>query len=101
MLFSGGGSVNTVSDGSLITKGLPLVQYRLRWSASCLLRISLLSHDPRAAARATPTLQNIQILNIIHRSLIYRNTRYSLQTYSVFSLCTPQTLIEMGQSVQG
>lgn len=67
MLFSGGGSVNTVSDGSLITKGLPLVQYRLRWSASCLLRISLLSHDPRAAARATPTLQNIQILNITQK----------------------------------
>ncbi len=28
MFFSRGGSVNTVSDGSLITKGLPLVQYR-------------------------------------------------------------------------
>jgi len=28
MLFSGRGSVNTVSNGSLITKGLPLVQYK-------------------------------------------------------------------------
>lgn len=98
MLFSGGGSVNTVSDGSLITKGLLLVQYKT--AQERLLSAQNSVHDPRATARATPTFQNIQIQSFL-KSSISRKTCYRLALCLLF-LYTPQTLTDRnGQNRAG